>query len=49
MAKQLYIYHIPALDHWEAVLNKPLSSTSFTLLRGKLNIKSFSCEKSSCV
>jgi len=47
MANQLYIYHIPALDQWADVLIKPLCLARFTFLKGKLNVKSFSCEKKS--
>ena len=47
LAKQLSILHIPALDQWANVLIKPLSSARFEVLRGKLNVKSFSFENSS--
>ena len=40
LAKQLSIIHIPALDQWADVLTKPLSTSRFEALRGKLNVKS---------
>nr|KYP43532.1 Copia protein [Cajanus cajan] len=42
LSKQLLIYHIPALDQWADVLTKLLSTARFELIRGKLNVKSFS-------
>ena len=47
LAKQLSIVHIPALDQWADVLTKPLSSTRFEVLKGKLNVKNVSSENSS--
>ena len=47
LAKQLSIVHIPALDQWADILTKPLSTSRFEALKGKLNVKSVSSENSS--
>ena len=47
LAKQLSIVHILALDQWADILTKPLSTSRFEALKGKLNVKSFSSENSS--
>jgi len=47
LAKQLFIYHIPALDQSTGVLTQSLSSARFVFLRDNLNVMSFSFEKSS--
>jgi len=47
LAQKLTVSHVPALDQWADVFTKALSSTRFTVLRTKLNVKHFSAEKSS--
>jgi len=37
-AKELKVYHIPAIDQWADALTKPLSPTRFLFLRSKLNV-----------
>ena len=38
LAKELKVYHIPAIDQWADALTKPLSPTRFLFLRSKLNV-----------
>ena len=38
LAKELKLYHIPAIDQWVDALTKPLSPTGFLFLRSKLNV-----------
>jgi len=38
VAKQLVVQHIPDQDQWADLFTKPLSSSRFCFLKGKLNV-----------